>query len=51
MGIISEVWHGFLQGIGVELSFFVLWLGYKFTPWRERVHPGHWLHKIAEYFE
>jgi hypothetical protein len=51
---LSEIWHGFLTGLGVELSFFVLWISWTITHTkliRDRVRPGHWIHKLAEYFE
>ncbi len=51
---LSEIWHGFLTGLGVEISFFALWVVWTITHAkliRNRVHPGHWIHKLAEYFE
>jgi hypothetical protein len=50
---LSEIWHGFLTGLGVELSFFALWLFWTITHAKlvRRVKPGHWIHKLAEYFE
>jgi hypothetical protein len=52
--ILSEIWHGFWQGIGVELSFFALWAAWTVTHAKlilNRVNPAHWIHKVAEYFE
>lgn len=51
--ILSEIWHGFLTGLGVELSFFALWVAWTIAHAKliRRVHPEHWIHKLAEYFE
>ena len=47
------VWFGFCQGIGVELSFFMLWVAYKVTHGKiaHKLHEEHWFKKLGEYFQ
>lgn len=44
---------GLLQGVGVEISFFVLWVGWRFLHSKvgHRFHPEHIFHKIHDYFQ
>jgi hypothetical protein len=44
---------GFLQGVGVEISFFVLWAGWRLlhSKMAHKFSPEHFFHKIHEYFE
>lgn len=52
--ILNDIWHGFWQGFGVELSFFALWGAWKVAHIKfieKRFDPTHWLHVIADYFE
>jgi len=46
------LWIGFWQGIGLEISFLVLWVGWHFVYKKAegRLHPEHWLHRIHDYF-
>ena len=53
MNVLKDIWHGFWQGIGVELSFFWIWVSWKVTHNRfiQKMEPGHWLHALADYFK
>lgn len=46
------VWQGLWTGFGVELSFFVLWVGWHFihSKWVKPLDPSHWAHKLHDYF-
>jgi hypothetical protein len=47
------VYSGFCQGIGVEISFFLLWVSYKAAHGRvsHKIHEDHWFQKLGEYFK
>jgi len=53
MKILSAILQGFWMGLGAELSFFLLWLIWKLLhgKFAQGLHPEHWLHKLAEYFD
>ena len=53
MKILDAIFQGFWMGLGAELSFFQLWLIWKLLhgKFARRLHPEHWLHEIAKYFE
>jgi hypothetical protein len=54
MNVFSLIWQGVWTGIGVELSLFTLWVGWKLMHLRyvRKLESNHWLHKIVgEYFE
>ena len=50
---LPTVWFGFCQGIGVELSFFLLWVVYKVTHGKigHKLGEEHWFKKLGEYFQ
>jgi hypothetical protein len=50
--ILRLVWAGLWQGFGVELSFFVLWVGWHFLHGKvaHKLDPEHWFHRIHDYF-
>lgn len=50
--ILRLVWSGLWQGFGVELSFFVLWVGWHFLHGKvaHKFDPEHFFHKIHDYF-
>lgn len=52
-GILRSLWAGFWQGIGVELSFFLLWIGWRILHSKiaHKFDPEHFFHQIAEYFK
>jgi hypothetical protein len=46
------MWIGFCQGVGVEVSFLMLWVGWHLVH-RKMAHkfdPEHFFHQIHEYF-
>jgi hypothetical protein len=47
------IWAGVLQGVGVEFSFFLLWMIWRVLHGRvaHRFHPEHFFHQIHEYFK
>lgn len=47
------MWQGLWQGIGVELSFFVLWVGWRIAHSKvmHKFGPDHLIHKIHNYFD
>jgi len=50
--IFDLVWAGLWTGFGVELSFFVLWIGWHFLH-RKVAHkfdPEHFFHRVHDYF-
>lgn len=50
--IVSLVWNGLWTGFGVELSFFVLWVGWRALHRKvaRKFDPDHFFHVIHEYF-
>jgi hypothetical protein len=50
--ILWLIWSGLWQGFGVELSFFVLWVGWRAVHRRvaHKFDPDHIFHSIHEYF-
>ena len=44
--------QGFFQGIGVELSFFALWVGWRaiHSKVAHRFDPEHFFHAVHDYF-
>lgn len=53
MNIRTLIWNGFWQGLGIELSFALLWALWHFGIYQHvsNVHPEHILHKIHDYFK
>lgn len=51
-GVLRLVWVGLWQGFGVELSFFVLWIGWHFLHKRmaHKFDPEHFIHRVHSYF-
>jgi hypothetical protein len=51
--ILGWILAGFLQGLGVECSFFVLWVGWRVlhSNVAHKLDPEHFFHKIHSYFE
>lgn len=51
--ILQYIWAGLWMSFGAELSFFALWLAWRLLHSRiaHRLDPGHWFHKLTEYFE
>lgn len=52
MRILQHIWDGFWQGIGVEASFFILWLGWRAVHSRfaHKFDPEHFFHEVHDYF-
>ena len=52
MGILRYIWMGFWQGVGVEISFLLLWLCWKrlHRKMAHRFDPDHLFHQIHDYF-
>lgn len=50
--ILTLVWTGFWQGVGVELSFFMLWVGWNRLHQKvsHKFDPEHLFHQIHDYF-
>jgi hypothetical protein len=50
--IFDHIVVGFWQGVGVEVSFFLLWIGWHLFHGKmvHRFDPEHWFHKIHDYF-
>jgi hypothetical protein len=44
--------QGFFQGIGVELAFLMLWVGWRFlhSKTAHKFDPEHFFHVIHDYF-
>jgi hypothetical protein len=51
--ILWYVWIGVWQGFGFELSFFVVWVGWRMLHSKvaHKLDPEHFFHKIHEYFK
>ncbi len=50
--ILRYMWIGFWQGVGVELSFLVLWVGWQalHSKVAHRFNPEHFFHRVHDYF-
>lgn len=50
--ILRYMWIGFWQGVGVELSFLVLWVGWQalHSKVAHRFDPEHFFHRVHDYF-
>ena len=53
MGIIRLIWQGLWMGFGMEISVFVLWVGWHamHTQVAHKFDPEHFFHLIHKYFE
>jgi hypothetical protein len=51
--ILDLIVAGFWQGVGVEFSFFMLWMGWRVLHSKvaHRLDPEHIVHKIHDYFQ
>jgi hypothetical protein len=52
VNIFHLIWVGLWQGLGLEISFFGLWVlwHYAYRRVESKLHPEHLMHKIHEYF-
>lgn len=50
--IFKLMWSGLWQGVGVEFSFFLLWVGWRVfhSKVAHKLDPEHFIHKIHDYF-
>lgn len=51
--IFQLIVSGFWQGVGVEFSFFILWIGWQLLHKRvgHLFDPEHFFHQVHEYFK
>ena len=52
LSVFRLIWNGIWQGIGLEVSFFLPWLGWHFL-YKKTAHrfdPEHIFHIIHDYF-
>jgi hypothetical protein len=49
--VLQAMWLGFWQGVGVEVSFLLLWIGWHalYSKTSHRFDPEHLYHRIHDY--